>query len=250
MLFERGPLGSPLSAATQSTGGIARAGLPFDPVRPCGNLMPTATGSLHRKERTMNVVGLTGGIASGKSTVSRILRELGAEVIDADQIARNVVRQGTPAWKEIRDHFGTEILLPDGEIDRAALGDLVFHDPAQKEALNGIVHPRVITEYAQRIAELEKTMPEALVIMDVPLLFESGMHEGLQDIIVVYVPIDLQLQRLRERDRLSREDALARIHSQMPLDKKAALATHLIDNSGTPEHTLLQTRRIFDILQQ
>ena len=198
----------------------------------------------------MNVVGLTGGIASGKSTVSRMLGELGAEVIDADRIARDVVRHGTPAWREIRDHFGAGILLPDGEIDRAALGDLVFHDSEQKDALNRIVHPRVIAEYALRITDLEKTVPEALVIMDVPLLFESGMHQGLDAVIVVYVPIDLQLQRLRERDRLSREDAMARIQSQMPLKEKAAQATHLIDNSGTRENTLLQTRRIFDILRQ
>ena len=196
----------------------------------------------------MKVVGLTGGIASGKSTVSQMLADLGAVVIDADRIAKAVVRRGLPAWQEICDTFGKGILLPDGEIDRAALGDIVFNDADRKEALNRIVHPRVIAEYAARIEALEKKLPGALVIMDVPLLFESGMHQGLGEVIVVYVPEDVQLRRLMTRDRLPRADALARIRSQVPLEKKKQQATLLVDNTGTRENTRRQTHRIYDRL--
>ncbi|MFH1983741.1 MAG: dephospho-CoA kinase [Pseudomonadota bacterium] len=187
----------------------------------------------------MKIVGLTGGIASGKSTVSAMLAELGAAVIDADRIAREVVRPGMPAYSRIVDHFGQAVLLPDGEIDRQALGDIVFYDAAQKEVLNAIVHPEVISAYALEIAALEKDRPEALVVMDVPLLLESRMHEGLCEVIVVYVPESLQRKRLMARDGISAADADARIGSQMPIEEKKRCATIVIDNTGD----LAETRR-------
>lgn len=193
----------------------------------------------------MKIVGLTGGIASGKSTVSAMLAEMGAEIIDADRIARDVVRSGRPAHRRIVAHFGEVILLPSGEIDRKALGDIVFYDAAKKEILNAIVHPEVISACAREIAELEKARPDALLVMDVPLLLEAGMHGGLSEIIVVYAPEALQRKRLMARDGVSASDADARIRAQMPIEKKRRHATIVIDNSGALSETRRQVTDLF-----
>jgi dephospho-CoA kinase len=196
----------------------------------------------------MKIVGLTGGIASGKSTVSSMLAEMGAEIIDADRIARDVVRPGRPAHRRIVEHFGKKILLPNGEIDRKALGDVIFRDAAQKEVLNAIVHPEVISAYAGEIAALQKTRPDALVVMDVPLLLEAGMCEGLSEVIVVYAPEAIQRKRLMARDGISGDDADARIGSQMPIEEKKRRATIVIDNSGALSETRRQVTDIFSCL--
>ena len=128
-------------------------------------------------------------------------------------------------------------MLPDGEINRILLGDIIFNDSARKQVLNQIVHPRVISETATRLAEIEKTQPDAVVILDVPLLIESGMDTGLSDIIVVYVPEPVQIQRLMIRDALTQAQAQARIRSQMPIEEKKQRATIVIDNSGSREDT-------------
>ena len=193
----------------------------------------------------MIVAGLTGGIATGKSTVSAFLEQAGAVIVDADKIARHVVRKGQPAWQKIVDAFGSSILLPDGELDRSRLGDIIFNDPDQKRILNRIVHPEVGSETAVQLAEIEKNHPEGLVILDVPLLIESGMNAGLSEIIVVVIPESLQIERLMLRDNLSREKALARIRSQMPIDEKRKYATRLIDNSGSREDTRRQTMDVY-----
>lgn len=195
----------------------------------------------------MLVAGLTGGIATGKSTVSGILEEAGAIVIDADKIAFDAVLKGTSAWQQIVDHFGDGLLLPGGEIDRPALGDIVFKNPAEKQALNRIVHPFVFGEVADRLKVIEQQSPDAVVMMDVPLLIESGMHRGMSDVIVVYVPENIQLQRLMDRDALSETDAMARIRSQMPIEEKKALASRVIDNSGDLETTRQET---LDVLEE
>ncbi len=187
----------------------------------------------------MITVGLTGGIATGKSTVARILREAGAHVIDADRIAREAVGRGRPAWRDIVDHFGKGVLRPDGEIDRARLGDIIFNDPDQQAALNRIVHPRVFTDIETRRARIAETAPRAVVVLDIPLLFEAGNRRDLAEIIVVYAPQRVQLTRLMARDGLSERDALARIRSQMPIEEKKKRATRVIDNSGD----LAATRR-------
>jgi len=166
------------------------------------------------------IAGLTGGIASGKSTVSAFLEDAGAVIVDADKIAREVVRKNRPAWREIVRAFGQSILLPDGEINRILLGEIIFNDPAQKQVLNQIVHPEVIAESATRLAEIEKNQPGEIAILDVPLLIESGMDTGLSNIIVVYVPEPVQIQRLMIRDALTQAQAQARIRSQMPIEKK------------------------------
>ena len=197
----------------------------------------------------MLVVGLTGGIATGKSTVSDMLRNAGATIIDADEIARLVVQRDKPAYREIVDAFGPEVLLPDGDLDRQKLGAIVFHNSAKKQILNRIVHPRVVAETDVRLRRIEAAQPRAIVILDVPLLIEARMHETLSDIIVVYAPEDVQLQRLMNRNRLSRDDALARIRAQMPIEAKKKFATILIDNSGSIEHTRAQTRKAFKYLK-
>jgi dephospho-CoA kinase len=183
------------------------------------------------------IAGLTGGIASGKSTVSTFLEDAGAIIVDADKIAREVVRNNRPAWREIVRAFGQSILLPDGEINRILLGEIIFNDPAQKQVLNRIVHPVVIAETATRLVEIEINQPGELVILDVPLLIESGMDTGLSDIIVVYVPESVQIQRLMIRDALTQAQARARIRSQMPIEEKKKRATIVIDNSGNREDT-------------
>ena len=191
------------------------------------------------------VAGLTGGIATGKSTVSAFLEHAGAVIVDADKIARQVVQKEQPAWRKIVEVFGASILLPDGEINRSRLGEIIFNDSDQKRILNRIVHPEVSLETSARLLEIENNQPDSLVILDVPLLIESGMNAGLSEIIVVYLPEPLQIERLMFRDHLLREQALARIHSQMPIDEKRKYATRLIDNSGTRENTRRQTMDIY-----
>lgn len=198
----------------------------------------------------MQVIGLTGGIATGKSTVSAILENAGAVIIDADRIARMVVKKNMPAYRQILDKFGKSILLPDGAIDRTALGNLIFNDPQKKQLLNTIVHPYVRKETDRQLKQLEKNNPDALVILDIPLLFEAGMGSDLSEVIVVYAPEPIQVKRLMQRDHISHADAMARVHSQMPIEEKKKLATMVIDNSGTREHTRKQTLEIFQRLKE
>lgn len=197
----------------------------------------------------MIVVGLTGGIATGKSTVARILAEAGAEVIDADVIARQVVAKGRPAWKKIVAHFGATVLRSDGEIDRPRLAAVVFADTARKLILNRLVHPYVRRQIARILVSLRSTRPDAVVVLDIPLLFEAGMHRNLSEIIVVYAPQSEQHRRLTRRDNLSPKAAADRIRSQMPIEEKCRRATSVIDNSGSRQHTRRQTLNLFRQLQ-
>ena len=196
----------------------------------------------------MVIAGLTGGIASGKSTVSAFLEDAGAVIVDADKIAREVVQKDRPAWRKIVDAFGRSILLPDGEINRILLGEIIFGDPAQQLILNRIVHPDVFAETAMRLAEIENKQPGAVVILDVPLLIESGMDMDFSEILVVYVPESVQIQRLMARDRLTQTQALARIRSQMPIEEKKKHATIVIDNSGSRENTRNISMRVYQKL--
>jgi dephospho-CoA kinase len=198
----------------------------------------------------VQVIGLTGGIATGKSTVCAILENAGAVIIDADRIARKLVKKNLPAYRQIVDTFGKSILLPDGEINRTALGDLIFNDPRKKQLLNKIVHPQVGKETDRQLKRIEKNNPHALVILDIPLLLESGLHKNLSEVIVVYTPEHIQINRLMQRDHISQENALARIRSQMPIEEKKKLATIVIDNSGMLEDTRKQTLEIFQRLKE
>jgi dephospho-CoA kinase len=193
----------------------------------------------------MIVAGLTGGIATGKSTVAAVFEEAGARLIDADRIARDVVRKGTSAYRDIVAHFGTGVVCGDGEIDRRRLAAIVFNDPAAQRALEAIVHPQVKREVDRRVDLVRRQAPEALVILDIPLLFEAGMQAGLDAVIVVYAPERLQLERLMARDGLTEPEAFARIRAQMPIESKKALATRVIDNSGSREQTREQALEVF-----
>jgi dephospho-CoA kinase len=196
------------------------------------------------------VAGLTGGIATGKSTVAEILRKAGAVIIDADRIAREVVAPGLPAWREIRDLFGDAILRSDGAIDRAALGAIVFNDAPLRRRLEEIIHPRVGAEIAAQMQRAAQEQPDAVIIMDIPLLFETHRTQGLAEIIVVFTPEPIQRQRLMARDHLSPEAAEARIRSQMPMTEKIRRATMTIDNSGSPVETERQALAVFQYLMQ
>lgn len=198
----------------------------------------------------MVIAGLTGGIATGKSTVASILRKAGAIVIDADEIARDVVRKGLPAWKEIVEHFGKQVLCPKGEIDRKVLGDIIFNNAAEKEVLNNIVHPKVFEELDRRMSNIKKHTSDAIVILDIPLLIETDLHKILPDVIVVYTPEDIQLERLIKRDHLSKKDAMARINSQMSIEKKKGVATIIIDNSSNIEKTRVKTLKVLNDLKK
>jgi len=179
----------------------------------------------------MRLIGLTGGIGSGKSTVARMLADRGAAVVDADLLAREVVEPGQPALAEIAAEFGPSVLLPDGGLDRAALAAVVFADAARRERLNAITHPRVGALMQERIAAaLASAAP--LVAVDVPLLFEGSRQSLFEGVLLVWVPPDVQLRRLVERGGIAEAEARARIAAQMPIDDKRALATWVIDNSG------------------
>ncbi|MGE0086036.1 MAG: dephospho-CoA kinase [Desulfococcaceae bacterium] len=198
----------------------------------------------------MTVAGLTGGIASGKSTVSAFFQNAGAVIIDADKIAREMVKKRLPAWEKIRTHFGPDVLLPDGEINREWLGNIIFHQPEEKEILNAIVHPYVFMEMEKEICKAEKTHPDCIVIQDIPLLFESKMEKKISPVIVVYVPERLQLERLMKRNGLSENSAMARIRSQMSIEEKKKLADFVIDNSGSLEDTREKTMNLFMFLKK
>jgi dephospho-CoA kinase len=181
----------------------------------------------------MRVLGLTGGVASGKSTVAVMLQELGAVVIDADVLSRQAVAPGAPALAEIAARYGPGVLHADGTLNRQALGRLVFSDAAERRALEHIVHPRVFAAMAEALAA-ERRKGTAVTVLDIPLLFET--RTGLQFCdctAVVWVPPEIQLARLQARNRLSRAEALQRIAAQMPLAEKAKLADWVIDNSGS-----------------
>ncbi|MDE3839870.1 dephospho-CoA kinase [Bacillus methanolicus] len=189
------------------------------------------------------VVGLTGGIASGKSTVSNMIKNLGITVIDADVEARLAVEKGKKAYHEIVSHFGPEILQSDGTIDRAKLGSIVFHNSEKRMLLNTIVHPAVREQMLSKKIDAE-ARGEKMIVMDIPLLFESELTNMVDKTLLVYVDEEIQLKRLMERNHFTEQEAKARINSQMPLKEKISLADAVIDNNGTIEETRKQLMRI------
>jgi len=192
------------------------------------------------------VIGLTGGIASGKSTVSRVLRELGAPVIDADLVAKDVVRPGTEAWRELVEEFGSDILNDDQTIDRRLLGNKVFGNDHAVRRLNEITHPRVIKAISDRLADYGRTGdPPPGVVIDAPLLIESGMTDMVDEVWLVMVDEETQIQRLMARDHFGVEQALNRINAQIPIGKKRKYADVIIDNTGSVRETRAQVRKLW-----
>jgi dephospho-CoA kinase len=193
----------------------------------------------------MLIAGLTGSIATGKSTVSAILKDLGAFIIDADKIARDVVAPGMRAWDEIVRVFGKDVLQKTGEIDRENLARIVFNDAVMRGKLEEIIHPEVMRVIDEEIRSIKTHSSGAVVVLDVPLLIEVGMHERMDEVIVVYCSEDMQITRLMRRDNISREEALTKVRAQMPIEEKRRLATLLIDNSETVDETRKQVEEAY-----
>ncbi|WEG16194.1 dephospho-CoA kinase [Alkalihalophilus pseudofirmus] len=189
------------------------------------------------------LIGLTGGIASGKSTVSNWLSEHGYPIIDADKIARDVVEPGMGAYEAIVGQFGREILFEDGTINRKKLGSIIFKDEKKRSELNQIVHPAVRREMLAQKDRYEAEGHET-IIFDIPLLFESNLFHLVDRVMLVYVDKQTQLNRLLDRDQAGSEDAKARIASQLPLEDKKSRADYIIDNSRSLEETFQQLKNV------
>ena len=193
----------------------------------------------------MRVIGLTGGIASGKSTVSRMFADLGAKVIDADKIAREVVEPGKPALADIVKTFGADMLLPNGELDRKKLGAVVFNDPQKRAQLNAITHPRIAATVQERLDELRKQGAE-VAIYEAALIVENKIHLGMEGLIVVAIDEETQIDRMARRDELTREEAQKRIRAQAPLSDKIAVADWVIETNGALPSTREKVAKVWE----
>ncbi|MCY8093773.1 dephospho-CoA kinase [Bacillus haynesii] len=191
------------------------------------------------------VIGLTGGIASGKSTVAQMFQQCGITVVDADVIAKEAVEQGMPAYQKIVETFGQGVLLETGDIDRRKLGEIVFANEEKRLQLNAIVHPEVRKMMIKQRDEAIRA-GERFVVLDIPLLYESGLEHLTEKVIVVWVPKELQLERLMKRNRFNEDEALNRIHAQHSLDEKKKRADAVIDNSGSLKDTEAQLHQLLD----
>lgn len=187
------------------------------------------------------VIGLTGGIASGKSRALSEFKRLGAKTLDCDKIAREAVRPGNPAYNKIVKLFSKSVLKPNGALDRKKIATIVFNDSLQRKKLEEIVHPSVIRQLKIKIDAVKS----GLIVADIPLLFEAGLEKIVDETVLVWVPRKKQLYRFMKREKLSRDEALLRIRSQMPLSKKKKLAGHVIDNSGGWEKTKRRVKELY-----
>lgn len=193
----------------------------------------------------MLVVGLTGNIGSGKSSVAHFLKDMGARVIDTDQVARDVVAPGTPGLNQIIKHFGTGVLNADGTLDRPKMAQIVFNDPEALKRLNSIVHPAIRAEILKAIADYKTNRDAPLLVIEAPLLIETGMNKIVDQVWLVTVDAKTQIQRVMKRDTATAEQVTRRLAAQMPQEDKLPYAHRVIDNSGTPSETLQQLRQIW-----
>jgi dephospho-CoA kinase len=189
------------------------------------------------------IVGLTGGLATGKTTVAKIFKELGAEVVDADIIAREIVRKGTEVFDEIVKVFGEGIIGEEGELDRKKLASIIFCDEEAREKLNMITHPPIRKRIVEEIARLKES--KRIIVLDVPLLIEAGFSDLVDVVVVVSAGEEEQIRRVMKRDGIKREEALLRIRSQLPLQSKLDAADYVIDNSGPLDRTRMEVRRVW-----
>lgn len=198
----------------------------------------------------MLIVGVTGGVAGGKTTVSKVFEEEGAYLLEADQIARELVQPFSPAWKELIGVFGEEILEEDGTIDRKRLATRIFSDSNQRRLLNGILHPRIKEEMEKRAKEIGRKDQEAIVVFDVPLLVETGFHREMDRVVVVTSEEAQQIERLKERAGMSKEETRWIISSQMPTEEKVKAADFVIPNEGSIEETRRRAKEVFQELRK
>ncbi len=195
------------------------------------------------------LVGLTGGIATGKTAVASMLSELGAVLIDFDVLARRVVEPGRPAWRDIVSCFGEQVLAEDRTIDRRRLGEIVFADEARRRKLESFTHPRIAELFVAEVQRIRESEPEAIIQAAVPLLIEADMQSMFNHVVVVFAPEEVQVERLMARDGLTREDAEARIRAQMAITDKLTYADSVIDNGGSLEDTRRQVEDLWARLQ-
>lgn len=200
--------------------------------------------------RAMILVGLTGGVATGKSTVARMFKQCGATMISADVLAREVVSPGKSAWREIVAKFGRSILTPDRAIDRQKLGDIVFRDPKKRRRLECIIHPRVARLQAKLTRDAARKNRHAVVVYEVPLLFEAGVDRRVDRIVVVTAPRATQIRRLKARDGLRRNEALRRIDSQLPMERKFSQADVVLDGAAPLRSLRAEVRKLYRQFQR
>lgn len=194
------------------------------------------------------VVGLTGGIASGKSLVSTELKRLGAHIIDADIIAREIVVPGNPAYYEIISEFGQEVLREDGTLNRKMLGSVVFADDKRLKALNSITHPRILKRIEDDIEKINAACAHPLIVVDIALLIELGFHKKVEKVIVVFADDDKLVKRMMARDNLTEHEAKQRLSAQLPMKEKLRYADYVIDNNGSVEEAQAQVKKLHDEL--
>jgi len=198
----------------------------------------------------MVIVGLTGGIGSGKSSIAKMFKDEGAYVIDFDYLARVVVEPDKPAWKDIIDYFGPEILSPDKTLNRSKLAEIVFSDTKSRKALEGFTHPRIFKERDTLIKAIKKKDPNAVVIIDVPLLFELSLSGKFDKVILVYVSRDVQIKRVIKRGVLTKEKVERRLKAQIPIEEKKLLSDYIINNEGSLKDTRDQVRKVVHELKK
>jgi dephospho-CoA kinase len=196
----------------------------------------------------VKLIGLTGGIASGKSTVAAILRKLGAAIVNADELSREVVQPDQPAWHEIVASFGSSILQEDRSLDRRKLRKVVFDDPEARKKLESIIHPRVRALADKRIRELADA-GNSVIVYEIPLLFEGNHHLWLRPVVLVACDVEVQKHRVRERDHLTDEEAQRHLDAQMSLSEKRRLADYVIENSGSLEELEQQVREVLEKIE-
>lgn len=195
------------------------------------------------------ILGITGNIASGKSTIAGVFAKLGAALVDADLLAREVVVPGSPVLRQLSDRFGAGILLGNGELDRERLGQIIFTDSSAREELNAIIHPAIARLAVERLRQLQTTPGIPLVVYEAPLLFEAGAEGRVDQVLVVKIDPEVQLQRLMARDNLDEAAAEQRLTAQMSQQEKLARADHVIDNSGTIEAAIRQVEELWERLR-
>lgn len=207
-------------------------------------------GEKLRKEDPRILLGVTGGVASGKTTVARMIEDLGAPTIDFDHLSRVVVEPHKPAWKEIQAYFGKQVLRADNTLDRGKLAQIVFRDPAKRKKLESFLHPRIFNEFTRRAKAFKAKDPHAIIQVVVPLLFEAQMQDFFDKILLVYIPPAMQTDRLIKRDRISMEMAENIINAQWPMEEKKGYADFIVDNSGTLGETKRQVREVWRELKR